>query len=245
MSFFKSFVSSCMTYGFKEVPQGPPAWRKADIHQSVENNVEVLASKICSTQNATKPGLIFVLLHQESPPSVYKSVKGVCELSGIPSQAMLVEKSVWSQKGQLQYIANVILKVNAKLGGFNHSVAEEKLFSRPIMMIGADISHPSPKELREVAPPPSYAAVVGSYDRSCARYSAVTKAMSTAEHIITGLEPVLTELLKRFHDRVGRFPERIIYWRDGLAESQVASFKSDELSAFKGKCNSIFPLSCI
>ena len=61
-------------------------------------------------------------------------------------------------------IGNICLKINSKLGGVNHVLAKPsrpKLLSRPVMIMGADVSHPAP-ETRGIKP--SIAAIVGSMD---------------------------------------------------------------------------------
>jgi len=76
-----------------------------------------------------------------------------------------------------QYLSNVALKVNAKLGGTNWglkpSLGKAFEFSglsdggRPFMVLGADVTHSGLS-----APGPSVAALVGSTDRNALRYEA-------------------------------------------------------------------------
>ena len=104
------------------------------------------------------------------------------------------------------------------------------------MMMGGDSSHPSPGELRKMPPPPSYSALCASYDDACVTYTAVCTAQPATVELIGDFKPMAKELLNRYkgkHD--GAFPEAIIYWRDGIAESQLPAFLQSEVKALRGK----------
>jgi hypothetical protein len=66
------------------------------------------------------------------------------------------------RKNQPQYFANVALKVNMKLGGVNHvltGAAVTWLKQKKTMLMGADVTHPSPGSVDGT---PSIASVVSS-----------------------------------------------------------------------------------
>ena len=47
-----------------------------------------------------------------------------------------------------QVVGNICLKINAKLGGINHVLAPKSkpaVLKRPVMVMGADVSHPAPE----------------------------------------------------------------------------------------------------
>ena len=86
-----------------------------------------------------KPNLFFILLHDGANPLIYKLIKSVCEVDqGVASQVMIAEKAT-SSRGQVQYLANVGLKVNLKLGGANTSVGMPLVGGLPIMILGGMI----------------------------------------------------------------------------------------------------------
>ena len=123
---------------------------------------------------------------------------------------MLVEKAL-KEKGQMQYLGNVALKINLKLGGRNSCVREPLFHRKRWMMIGADVSHPSPGQLRQNPPPPSITALTGSYDPECVSFTAVTSAQPATVELIADIRPMVTELLRRFSQKnKGVFPESII-----------------------------------
>ena len=73
-----------------------------------------------------------------------------------------------------QYCGNLVLKINAKLGGQHSLLAQSgsapRLFSyehQPFMILGADVTHPMGFNRST----PSIASVVGSIDRYATRYA--------------------------------------------------------------------------
>lgn len=88
------------------------------------------------------------------------------------------------------------------------------------MLIGADVTHPSPGGSESA---PSVAGIVGSLDANCARYAARIQVQEHREEMITRLDDAVVSLLKEFHRSChGAKPERIIFYRDGVAEGQFA-----------------------
>lgn len=156
----------------------------------------------------TKPRIILVVL-PDTGAALYKEVKQTSDsLLGIPSQCIVARKAGIGDRnprGQLQYIANVALKMNAKVGGVNvglspNVVARLPPFlkdfrSKPFMLMGADVTHPLPGSQA-----PSLAAVVASLDGSCGKYAARVSAQPTApggkqiEEIIQDLRGMVREM---------------------------------------------------
>ena len=130
---------------------------------------------------------------------------------------------------------NIGLKVNLKLGGANSVINMPPLKEKSFMMLGGDSSHPSPGELRRIPPPPSYTGLVASYDPQCVKYTAVATAQNATDELIATFKPMMKELMKRWQlKNNGKSPQCVIYWRDGIAESQVPAFMASEVQALKG-----------
>ena len=62
----------------------------------------------------------------------------------------------------VQYFANVALKINLKLEGTNHILRDQRSLYKNTMVIGIDVTHPSPGPTQKTAP--SVAAMVVSVD---------------------------------------------------------------------------------
>ena len=233
-SFCKAMANSLMSVGIT-ASRSPPAFLKGNAHGDLKQEISQLAGKCTHAFGAAKPDLLVFLLHDKANPTIYKVIKSVCEVDfGIPSQVMIVEKAL-KDKGQMQYLGNIGLKINCKLGGINSSV-EEPLFKRSkYMILGGDSSHPSSGELRKMPPPPSYCALVGTYDQACVAYTGVATAQPATEELIGTFGAMVTELMKRFYSRNKFLPDSVIYWRDGIAESQVPQFLDTEVQALRSR----------
>lgn len=150
---------------------------------------------------------------------VYHEVKSVADiLFGVATSVLTTTKAL---RGQPQYIANVALKVNVKLGGINSIVHEDRFKERRFMILSADTSHPSPADLRKTPPPPAIASLVASFDPSCVQYTAIAAAQTPTDQMIVDIEPMVEKLLLRYQSKNnGLLPQSILFVRDGLSESQ-------------------------
>lgn len=181
------------------VPQQGPALLVGNPQGHMATIVDEACQKARSKFNAD-PNVIFFVL-QGASTQIYQLLKmGLDVKKGIASQVMLQEKA-FSGKGTQQYIANIAMKVNVKLGGTN-CIAEEPMFSAaPCMLMGGDISHASPGALRAANPPPSCAALVGTWDKECTAYTAVTSMQESTLGMIANIKPMFAELLKRYAEK--------------------------------------------
>lgn len=148
-----------------------------------------------------------------------------------------------------QYLTNVLLKVNAKLGGLNsmlsveHSPSIPLVSKVPTIILGMDVSHGSPGQ----SDIPSIAAVVSSRQWPLiSRYRACVRTQSPKLEMIDSLfkcvsdkddEGIMRELLLDFYVSSGkRKPDQIIIFRDGVSESQFNQVLNIELDQIIEAC---------
>ncbi|KAL7199440.1 hypothetical protein ACSBR2_021666 [Camellia fascicularis] len=148
-----------------------------------------------------------------------------------------------------QYLTNVLLKINAKLGGLNsmlsveHSPSISLISKVPTIILGMDVSHGSPGQ----SDIPSIAAVVSSRQWPLiSRYRAFVRTQSPKVEMIDSLykrvsetedEGIMRELLLQFYVTSGkRKPDQIIIFRDGVSESQVNQVLNIELDQIIEAC---------
>jgi len=84
-------------------------------------------------------------------------------------------------------------------------------------------------------PPPTFTAISVSHDRRCAKYSAVTSCQDAGQEVIQDFGAMTQELLKRFHKRGKGDPSALIYFRDGLSESEFDKVVRHELAELKSR----------
>jgi eukaryotic translation initiation factor 2C len=120
MEFRECLASSCHAHSIR-TPENSPAILRGNNQGSIEKMVEEIVKLTNGKFNKPNmlPDLVF-FFHDGTNPLMYRATKFICECKfGIPSQCMIMEKSVLSNKGQQQYRSNVALKINLKLEGFN------------------------------------------------------------------------------------------------------------------------------
>lgn len=138
------------------------------------------------------------------------------------------------------YCANIVLKLNGKLGGVNAYLPASHLpflAERPTILIGADMTGPHPTEKDK----PVICAVVGSLDAHASKYASVISYQAKqAGDVIVKLEEMVQEVLRRFYVATGGCkPERIIYFRSALADSWFERVTKAEREAIFNACDAL------
>ncbi|KAH6814286.1 Argonaute family protein [Perilla frutescens var. frutescens] len=148
-----------------------------------------------------------------------------------------------------QYLTNLLLKINAKLGGVSSMLAGEQPASIPVvskiptLILGMDVSHGSPGQ----SDIPSIAAVVSSRQwPSISRYRACVRTQSPKLEMMDSLykrvsetedDGIMRELLLDFYvSSAKRKPDQIIIFRDGVSESQFNQVLNIELNQIIEAC---------
>jgi eukaryotic translation initiation factor 2C len=145
--------------------------------------------------------------------------------ANVQSQCMLAEHVC---RGEIkdQYITNVGLKVNIKLGGATNAVDSGIIGKIPTLYMGADVTHASPG--LEI---PSVAAVVSSVDPDATRYSTYCRAQGPRMEMIEAMYEITTKSLLKYRDVNKKFPSRVIMYRDGVSAGQFKEVQEVEISA--------------
>ncbi|KAK1371926.1 Argonaute 1 [Heracleum sosnowskyi] len=198
---------------------------------------------------------LLIVILPDNNGSLYGDLKRICETElGIVSQCCLTKHVFKMSK---QYMANVALKINVKVGGRNTVLRDAVsrriplVSDRPTIIFGADVTHPHPGEDSS----PSIAAVVASQDwPEITKYAGLVCAQSHRQELIQDLykswqDPnrggtevhggMIRELLISFRRSTGKKPERIIFYRDGVSEGQFYQVLLYELDAIRKACASL------
>ena len=125
--------------------------------------------------------------------------------------------------GGANYFANVLLKVNLKLGGINHCFGEDiealdTLSNVPTMFVGIDVSHPAPNSMLNA---PSVASVVASQDRYYCQYPGYVRIQEGKVEMVKNIGAMFRDRLRVFGQRNRIYPSQIIIYRDGRLSSSV------------------------
>lgn len=138
-------------------------------------------------------------------------------------------------------LANICLKINARLGGMNSIVDMTTrppiIRGMPVIIFGADVTHPRSDDTTS----PSIAAVVASVDLEGSRYRALHRNQKHRQEIIADLKEMAKEHLREFRTRTRAKPVKIIFYRDGVSEGQFDAVRQEEVAALQGACLDLQP----
>ena len=233
----QGFASMCRTCGIT-VPQAPPLIAMAELPRKDPQDpirsqaINAIRSALMATKQ--KPSFLLVIL-SNGDKHIYSGLKHLCDVYlDVPNVCVQAGK-IRKDRGQLQYFANVALKVNMKLGGNNHNVEDpslSKLRLPPTMLVGMDVTHPGPSTVKGT---PSIAAVVASADLRFSQYPASMRIQETKKEVcwhlllrecgcsplyqmITDLRDMMEERLLAYRTKNRDLPQRILVYRDGVSE---------------------------
>ncbi|KAH8492011.1 hypothetical protein H0E87_021560 [Populus deltoides] len=230
----------------------PVSGRPEHVERVLKNRYHEAMSKL--RPHSKELDLLIVIL-PDNNGSLYGDLKRICETDlGLVSQCCLTKHVFKMSK---QYLANVALKINVKVGGRNTVLVDAisrripLVSDRPTIIFGADVTHPHPGEDSS----PSIAAVVASQDwPEVTKYAGLVCAQAHRQELIQDLyktwqDPVrgtvsggmIKELLISFRRATGQKPQRIIFYRDGVSEGQFYQVLLYELDAIRKACASLEP----
>jgi len=231
--------------GFRGVRLGQQVGRILDgSHLKYGDEVEKFLDRI---PEKTRVGLVVCILSDKSTMNareIYPAIKRWSHTKAmIPTQCVQVGKAMGKLMTSPQYHAGVLLKINLKLGGANlHAPANHGglalLRQEPTMVMGFDINHPQPGSRK-----PSYAALVATMDVECSKYFTVVGAQKSRTEVSTDSSSLIVDFvdkvrscLRQFKMANGVAPQRIIFYRDGVAHNQFDSVKETEIGQIFDAC---------
>ncbi|KAK0486559.1 argonaute-like protein [Armillaria novae-zelandiae] len=219
----------------KELPALAPEHEDPGRVNSLKNIKSYLQHALST---GPRPSFILVLL-MHTDNFIYPGVKriGDSEL-GLQTVTMQLEKAMRDQNKQDQYLSNVALKVNTKLGGINHKLENQHmtwLRKKKTMMVGIDVTHPGPGTKFGT---PSIAAVVASVDDDFVQFPASMRiqrpdANRHSKEVVEELRDMMLERLLMYEKKNKALPERIFVFRDGVSEGQYDIVIREELIQIK------------
>ena len=239
-NFVKAFIKAYEGHGGKvENKQPKIIYGEADEAKSVTNLYNAAGNQV-----QARPQMMIFMLGQKDLDQYERIKKSADCRYGIVSQCVQIAQI---KKVQPQYISNVLMKFNAKLGGttcraINMPRQDSKgplgHFKVPTVIIGADVSHASPGSLQA-----SMAAMTMSADKISARYVAACETnghrveMISTANIQQMIRPMLMNWMSNCNS--GQLPRHIYYFRDGVSEGQYQHVLQQELRDIKRVVKSI------
>jgi eukaryotic translation initiation factor 2C len=187
INFIKAFANKCKNSGM-DIGNEPPTIKASDQLPPLREDLgrrralENISRTIESLGEAKNISFILFLL-QKKEDFIYPGIKRLCAVKfGVRSQCLLLEKALNESK-QDQYLSNVALKVNTKLGGVNHRLGGDALgwlVQDPTILVGIDVTHPGPSS---VPGTPSIAGVVASVDKDFVQFPASLRLQKSKQEV--------------------------------------------------------------
>lgn len=219
--------------------------RRANVEEGMNRIGEEYAGGKNRVNGVPLQLILIVKFGQDSAD--YSIIKSIGDLKmGVATQVML-EKHL--QPRQQTYYGNLLLKINAKLGGINfqpvapHPQVEVPFARRRHIILGADVSHPA-----SGMPRPSVAAVVGSrnvtlrngrYEEN-SQFTGSLRNLPPRQEMITEMGSMFREVYDRWlnsyptNDR--QHASSIIMYRDGVSEGQFEDVMKTEIEGIRRAC---------
>jgi len=241
---FTSNLANCMQGLGMAVADPTPPVRPGNPSKVGEELLSIGMEAIKSPTNVakpdtTKPPSMIVVVLQDNSAEVKKAVKQWGDIEqGVPTQCV---KSSKVSRANDQYLKNLCLKINAKLGGVNLAPTGQDISwfqKHKAMVIGIDVTHPGPGAQR-----PSMAGLVASLDASASKYIATTSIQPPRVEIVENLSNMLLNVIPMFNlyrtaiRETNSWPEHLIIFRDGVSEGELHSVVEKEFSQVKDAIN--------
>jgi len=188
----KGLADMCRTSGMKV--EGEPLYAAVRLpRKSREEPVRsdaIGAIRQAVTQGyPKKPSMILVVL-SNGDKHIYNGLKHLLDVYLRVASVCVQVSKFRKDRGQLQYFANVALKINMKMGGVNHKLVDPpgstptlswlRDAKEPTMLVGMDVTHPSPGSIKGT---PSIAAVVATIDDNFAQFPASLRIQETRKEV--------------------------------------------------------------
>ncbi|KAF4362468.1 hypothetical protein CsatB_001389 [Cannabis sativa] len=198
-----------------------------DQFSSVDKLRELFAGVCERASNKFTAQLQLIVCVMSKKDAGYKYLKWISETEiGVVTQCCLAKHAAIAGD---QYLANLGLKLNAKLGGSNVELGTQLPIPAGLghlMFIGADVNHPGAKNVKSR----SIAAVVATMNWPAAnRYATRVGEQDPCCERILNFGDICLKLIESYAQLNKVYPEKIIIFRDGVSEGQFDMVLNEEL----------------
>ncbi|KAF9931882.1 hypothetical protein BGZ67_005082 [Mortierella alpina] len=231
--FVRRLVQVLQSSGMNVTYTRPPICY-AQIQGDIKREVETARSR-ASGECGQPIQLLLAILPGKG--QIYPALKAHCETGspGLMTQCVLWQKA---QKANDQYCRLLGLKINTKLGGTVSTLAAREMpfmEKRSTLIIGADVSHPGPGEGDRM----SVASVVASYDDHGFKFFGRLQAQDARLEVIDNLQALVKDIIMNYKRLTGHHPKRILFYRDGVAETQFPEIQRTEIPMIQAACREL------
>lgn len=227
-----SFGQALKSYGIN-IPNRVPnkAIQIPGVHGQDRGQTDKLLQESFQGAEKFQIDVVFVVL-READKWLYSRIKFWGDVKFGIQTICSVGSKLQKPAGQQMYFANVALKFNIKGNGTAHSIppAELKPLDNRTMLMGIDVTHPSPGSAENA---PSIAAVVANYSVDLCQFPGSIMSQRGTVEMVQDLKKMILERLDCWQRKnKNMLPDKIIVYRDGVSEGQYDLVLQNELPAF-------------
>ncbi|KAM0749817.1 Piwi-domain-containing protein [Meredithblackwellia eburnea MCA 4105] len=189
--------------------------------------------------------VIFCIFDVPNTPD-YHSFKAHGVRRGVATQTLQARNVNPKKSNDFQFVINMAIKLNGKLGGINHNLVKNTtsgdrqagwLETHETVVFGVDLTHADGR--------PSMATLVASVNNDATSFMETTTAQRLVEPELEGgrakrselvefLDEMLSELLVKHTVKNGKLPPKhLIVYRDGGSESEWSALMTSEIGKFE------------
>ncbi|KAK6412864.1 hypothetical protein LTR81_013153 [Elasticomyces elasticus] len=246
-------------HGLIVAPNMNLTWHHAPVPTTVargsiawESNFQTALSTLLAQVQQPCPPVLVLLDHKSTDD--YACIKRIADQTlGVQTICAVGDKALSTRPGRgpisnwnEQTVSNIALKYNIKCGQDNHHFDPNDL--RPLrdvsnqqantIIIGADVTHPGKSSATAT---PSIAAVVGSVDDQFVKFPGSMRLQQSRKEDIVDLSEMVKERLLAWaalHNN--NFPENLLFYRDGVSESQYDILRRREIPQIQVAVNEAY-----
>jgi len=148
----------------------------------------------------------------------------------IPTQVVMLPVNAKRMNAVLDKVA---LQIQAKAGAQLWAVRPSQVFGKYLMVVGIDVFHDTIQKRKSVL---GFCATIHP---NLSKYYSTTSLQQSGQEIATSIGNLFLEALQTFKARAKRFPETVIFFRDGVAESQIPAVKDFEVQSILRTCEDL------
>ncbi|XP_035915342.1 protein argonaute-3-like [Anopheles stephensi] len=204
----------------------------------VQPQIEILPQDntqlyIQALRTRIQPGTqIVLIICPTSRDDRYAAIKRLlCTEVPIPSQVVNA-RTLANDKRNRSIVLMILLQMNCKLGGTLWSV---NIPLKETMICGIDTYHEGVKRTNSVS------AFVGSLDASFTHWYSRATIQERKEELLNGMCVSLEKTLQAYRRRNCTLPQKIIIFRDGVADSMMNVCEEYEIPQLEAACKNIAP----
>lgn len=167
-----------------------------------------------------------VVIIPNNKSDAYAMVKKTCLLHK-PTPSQVVTGTVlkkWVPKGIQSVATKIAIQMACKLGGEPWTVP---IPVKGLMVIGYDTWHDSSQKGRSVG------AVVATINPSLSRFVSYVTFHTQNEECIAKIGACVAKALQEYQKNTGTLPERVVVYRDGVGDGQIAQTKNMEVTKIR------------